>query len=112
MPSVPSAIGPISPPTSGAIPILLTLGAWRHLLERIPLIYEHDYWAAVFPLGMYAVCTQSVIRVFSLPLLEPIATVFVWVALGAWALTFVGLARYALMACPSRYEVRLRRRPQ
>ena len=61
---------------------------------------------------MYAVCTQSVTRVFSLPLLEPIATVFVWVTLGAWALTFLGLARYALMACLSRYQVRLRRRPQ
>jgi hypothetical protein len=31
---------------------------------------------------MYAVCAQSVIRVFSLPLLESIAAVFVWVALG------------------------------
>jgi len=48
------------------------------------------------------VCTQTVIRVFSLPLLEPIAGLFVWVALGAWALTLVGLARYALTACPSR----------
>jgi len=94
------------------IPILLALGAWRHLLERVPLIYEHDYWAVVFPLGMYAVCTQSVIRVFSLSLLEPIAAVFVWVALGAWALTFAGLARYALMARSSRYQVNLRRRPQ
>ena len=66
----------------------------------------------VFPLGVYAVFTQSVIRVFSLPLLERIAAVCVWVALGVWALTFVGLARYALMACLSRYQVRLRRRPQ
>jgi tellurite resistance protein TehA-like permease len=61
----------------------------------------------VFPLGMYAVCTQTVIRVFSLPLLEPIAEAFVWIALGAWALTLVGLARYALIACPSRGPVQL-----
>jgi len=54
---------------------------------------------------MYTVCTQTVIRVFSLPFLEPIAAVFVWVALGAWALTFVGLARYALPARPSRRPV-------
>ena len=66
----------------------------------------------VFPLSMYAVCTQSVIRVFSLSLLEPIAAVFVWVAVGAWALTFGGLARYALMARSSRYQANLRRRPQ
>ena len=89
------------------IPILLVLGVWRHLLERDPLIYEHDYWAVVFPLGMYAVCTQTVIRAFSLPLLEPIAEAFVWIALGAWALTLVGLARYALIACPSRGPVQL-----
>jgi len=66
----------------------------------------------VFPLGVYAVFTQSVIRVFSLPLLERIAAVFVWVALGAWELRFVGLARYALMARSSRYQERLRRRAQ
>jgi len=56
---------------------------------------------------MYAVCTQTVIRVFSLPLLEPIAEAFVWIALGAWVLTLVGLARYALIACPSRGPVQL-----
>src|SRR5215813_5582204 len=59
-----------------------------------------------------AVGTQSVMRVFSLPLLERIAAVCVWVALGVWALTFVGLARYVLMARSSRYHVRLRRCPQ
>ncbi len=87
------------------IPIPLALGAWRHLFGRVPLIYEHGYWAVVFPLGMYTVSTQAVIRVFSLPFLEPIAQVFVWVALGAWALTFVGLARYPLTARPSRRPV-------
>jgi tellurite resistance protein TehA-like permease len=76
------------------IPILLALGAWRHLRKRVPLTYEHGYWAAVFPLGMYTVCTQNLIRVFQLPFLEPIATVFVWIALLAWGLTFTGLARH------------------
>jgi tellurite resistance protein TehA-like permease len=76
------------------IPILLALGAWRHLHKRVPLTYEHGYWAAVFPLGMYTVCTQNLIRVFQLPFLEPIATVFVWIALSAWGLTFAGLARH------------------
>jgi tellurite resistance protein TehA-like permease len=76
------------------IPILLALGAWRHLRQRVPLTYEHGYWAAVFPLGMYTACTQNLIRVFQLPFLEPIATVFVWIALLAWGLTFAGLARH------------------
>jgi tellurite resistance protein TehA-like permease len=78
------------------IPILLVLGAWRHLRQRMPLTYEPGYWAAVFPLGMYTVCTQQLIRVFRLPFLEPIPAVFVWVALVAWALTFAGLCRHML----------------
>jgi tellurite resistance protein TehA-like permease len=76
------------------IPVLLALGVWRHLVKRVPLTYEHGYWAAVFPLGMYTVCTQNLIRVFQLPFLDPIAGAFVWVALGAWAVTFIGLAHH------------------
>src|SRR5262249_49791643 len=73
------------------IPILVALGVWRHLRRHVPLTYEHGYWAAVFPLGMYTACTQNLIRVFGLPFLGPIPSVFVWVALAAWALTFTGL---------------------
>lgn len=73
------------------IPVLLALGVWRHLLHRVPLTYEHGFWAAVFPLGMYTVCSQNLIRVFQLPFLEMIAAAFVWIALIAWALTFAGL---------------------
>src|SRR5262249_54332915 len=73
------------------IPVLLSLGAWRHLVKRVPLTYEHGYWSAVFPLGMYTACTQALIRAFRLPLLHPVPAVFVWVALAAWGLTFVGL---------------------
>jgi tellurite resistance protein TehA-like permease len=76
------------------IPVLLALGMWRHVVKRVPLTYEHSFWAAVFPLGMYTVCTQNLMRVFQLPFLEPIAAVFVWVAVLAWGLTFAGLAWY------------------
>jgi tellurite resistance protein TehA-like permease len=78
------------------IPVLLALGAWRHVVKRVPLTYEHGYWAAVFPLGMYTVCTQNLIYVLHLPFLELIPTIFVWVALGAWGLTFMGLARHVV----------------
>jgi tellurite resistance protein TehA-like permease len=80
------------------IPILLALGAWRHLVKRVPLTYDHGYWAAVFPLGMYTVCTQNLIREFRLPYLELIAEVFVWIALAAWALTFAGLVWHVVTA--------------
>lgn len=76
------------------IPVLLALGIWRHLRMRVPIAYDHGYWGAVFPLGMYTVSTLSLSRVFALPFLEPIAGVFVWVALAAWAMTFGGLLRH------------------
>jgi tellurite resistance protein TehA-like permease len=70
---------------------LVVLGAWRHLYQRVPLTYEPGYWAVVFPLGMYTVCTQNLMRVFGLPFLEPIPAVFVWAAVAAWGLTFAGM---------------------
>jgi len=71
------------------IPMLLILVVWRYL--HIPLKYDPLYWGAVFPLGMYAVCTFEMVRAMSLDFLLPIAHVFVYVALLAWAATFFGL---------------------
>jgi tellurite resistance protein TehA-like permease len=73
------------------IPLLLALGAWRHVSRRFPLRYDHGYWAGVFPLGMYTVCTQNLIAVLHLPFLALVPAVFVWLALGAWLVTFAGL---------------------
>jgi len=75
------------------IPVLLALGVWRHLIKRVPLTYEHGYWAVVFPLGMYTACTQSLIRVFRLPFLSGISGLFLWLAVLAWGVTFVGFLR-------------------
>jgi tellurite resistance protein TehA-like permease len=73
------------------IPILFALGVWRHLTRHFPLTYDHGFWAAVFPLGMYTVCTRTMIDALRLPYLDPIADAFVWVALVAWSATFLGL---------------------
>jgi len=75
------------------LPVLVMLGVWRHVLKRYPLTYDHGYWGAVFPLGMYAVCTLRLAREFQLSFLAPIGEVFAWVSLAAWAATAIGLAR-------------------
>jgi tellurite resistance protein TehA-like permease len=84
------------------LPILLMLGAWRHVRKRYPLTYDHGYWGAVFPLGMYALCTLRVAREFDLPFLTPLGVAFVWASLAAWTATSVGLARRLLFIRPTK----------
>src|SRR5262249_41245374 len=80
------------------IPMLVILGIWRHIYSRFPLRYDPLYWGAVFPLGMYTVCTFRLAQAINAPSLLVIPRVFVFVAIGAWSLTMIGLVRTVLGA--------------
>ena len=75
------------------IPMLVTLGVWRHIYRRYPLAYDPQYWGLVFPLGMYTTCTYRMMTVFDLPFLKLIPSGFYWIALTVWCITFVGMLR-------------------
>lgn len=78
------------------IPMLVILGAWRHVYRKFPLRYDSLYWGAVFPLGMYAVCTFRMAHAIGTQFLLVIPPVFLYIALAAWTLTMAGaVARLA-----------------
>jgi tellurite resistance protein TehA-like permease len=83
------------------VPLLVVLGAWRHLARRVPLRYDHGYWAAVFPVGMYAAATMRAADALGLPFLRPAGEAVAWMAAAAWAVTAAGLARWVVGAVRS-----------
>lgn len=73
------------------IPMLITLGIWRHCYMHYRLSYDPQYWGAVFPLGMYTVATFRLATVFEIEFLKAVPGVVVYIALAAWAVVFAGM---------------------
>jgi tellurite resistance protein TehA-like permease len=83
------------------IPMLLILGVWRHGYARFPLRYDPLYWGAVFPLGMFTVCTIRLASVLvDAQFLMVIPNIFVFIAQAAWLITFLGMA-HSLLTRPT-----------
>jgi tellurite resistance protein TehA-like permease len=88
------------------IPMLIVLGVWRHVYRRFPLTYDPLYWGAVFPIGMYTVCTWRMSAALAMPSLQAISRVTIYAALAAWTLAAIGLANQLIRTAASRQPAR------
>jgi len=75
-------------------PVLVAAGWWRHWRRGVPLPYEATLWSIIFPLGMYAVASIYLGRADTLPIVEGVGRVELWVALAAWALVLAAMTRH------------------
>lgn len=69
------------------IPLLVIVGFWRHVIERVPITYDPQYWSLVFPLGMYSVATFMFANATGMPFLLIIPRIAVYIAILAWLIT-------------------------
>lgn len=66
---------------------------------RVPIHDDDVYWSMVFPLGMYTVSTQRLMKVIDEPILDVIPRYTMLIALAAWMATFIGLLHQLLRRC-------------
>jgi tellurite resistance protein TehA-like permease len=88
------------------IPLLLSVGFWRHVVEKVPIAYDPQYWSLVFPVGMYTACTFMLSKALVLPSLMVIPNITIFFSYIAWTLAFVGMVRSSLGAITLKAAVR------
>jgi tellurite resistance protein TehA-like permease len=73
------------------IPLLVIFGFWKYWVKKEPLAYHAMFWSLVFPLGMYTLATWRLSLAADFPLLQWVSHAMIWVALGAWIVTMIGM---------------------
>jgi tellurite resistance protein TehA-like permease len=87
------------------IPLLMGLGLWRHIVRKVPFVYEPQYWSMIFPLAMYAICTGGISEIFRLTALGSISLTFLCIAAAGWSLALIGLLKgIVIYAVPARSQ--------
>lgn len=81
--------------TTALVLLALAVALWALLayaeIRRPRLAYDVRRWSTVFPLGMTAAASLSLSASAGVMWLEPLGRVLLWIAVGAWLLTFGGL---------------------
>lgn len=92
------------------IPLLIGAGVWRHGVHRVPLRYVPTLWSMVFPIGMFAVASESLASADRLPAAAEVGRVALVIAVIVWALVFGGMLQQAARTVwPSARRMRIRR---
>ncbi|WP_432329882.1 hypothetical protein ACRQ5D_27170 [Mucilaginibacter sp. P25] len=72
---------------------MFLLPVWRHIIQKVPVKYDPQYWSLVFPAGMYAVATFNFSKALDLPFILPISNIFIYFSITAWVIVFAGMLR-------------------
>jgi tellurite resistance protein TehA-like permease len=77
--------------TTWWIPLIAILNVWRYAYKRFPVRYDVQHWSMVFPLGMYAASSHQFGMAVGLAPLLVISRYFLYLALAAWIVVFIGM---------------------
>lgn len=83
-------------------PLMIAIGVWRHVVNRVPLRYHPSYWALIFPLGMYGAASYNMRIALGLESLSWLPQMALLVAMTAWTAAFVGLVAQGARALTSK----------
>lgn len=73
------------------IPLLITLGIWRHISSRYPLTYDSSMWGMAFPIAMYTAGTTQLSVALDLEFLMIIPRITIYFSMIVWMLILTGM---------------------